>query len=138
MSFSGIPTRTNGTKILRAWFNDLKTAGSNLESGIVVSNTFTIANNQSSAASVTSAILSSASYTSAQIYAELKRGSTVQIVMIYMYYDGTNWNVEYTGLAGSDAGVTFTIDSSTGQLKYTSTNTSAGTMKWLFMNKLAV
>lgn len=138
MSFSSLPLRTNGTKILRSWFNDIRTAGLALETGATANNSFVIANNQSSAATVTSAILSSASYTSGQIYAEIKRGSTVQIVNIFMYYNGTIWAVEQIGLAGSSIGVTFSIDTSTGQLKYTSTDTSAGTMKWNFLNKMAV
>jgi len=136
MSFTSIPTRSNGPQIMNTWFNVLRSAGLALETGVAVKNDFTVANNQSSAASVTSALLSSSEYTSAQIYAEILRGSTMQIVLIFLYYNGSSWSCETFGLCGADAGVTFTVDA--GQLKYTSTNTSAGTMKWWFQNKMAV
>lgn len=137
MAFSDIPDRTNGTRILRGWFNDLRDAGILVAGGATTTNSFVIANNQSSAASVTSAVLSSANFTSWQIIAEIKRSTTVEIIRINAYYNGTVWAVEYNGLAGTDSGVTFSIDTSTGQLKYTSTNTSAGTMKWSFNYKMA-
>lgn len=135
MSFSSISVKTNGERILNSFFNDLRTAGIALESGITTTTLMTIANNQVAAANVTSASLTT-SYTSGVIHAEIKRGTTVQIVKIYFYYDGTNWYGEYEGKAGSDAGVTFSVTVG-GQLQYTSTNTSAGTMKWFWENKIA-
>lgn len=134
--FSSIPDRENGQRIVRGWFNDLKQAGIDLAAGLIGTATFTIANNQSAAANVTNAVLSSSSFTSWQIHAEIKRGSVVCIFKITAYYDGTNWNLDYQEIGG-DTGITFTIDASTGQLKYQSTNTSAGTMKWAFQNKCA-
>jgi len=88
---------------------------------------FTIVNNQSSAANVTSAVWDKASYKSVVILATAYRsasgGSTrAETFLIMMVNDGTNWALtvsSVSALGASPAGLTFSVTSA-GQLQYVS------------------
>lgn len=90
-------------------------------------NSFTIADNQSSAANVTSALFDKTVYRAVwleySIYRSASGGSTrAQTGLIRMVTDGTNWEIDDTGVSvpsSDDAGVDFSVTSS-GQLQYVS------------------
>ena len=132
--FSSIPVRENGQTFFYSWFNSLRTAGIAVESflggGFIGETSFTLANNQSAAANVTGLVMSSTSYKSAHIYAEVRRKTaTTEVIsngrLIIQYRDlTTSWEL-LDELSGDDDGVVFTVNSS-GQVQYTSDNMSGG------------
>ena len=137
MSFSAIPTRSNGPAITATWFNSIRTAGIALENflGTFTGLTsFTIANNQSVAADVTGLLLDGASVKMAIIDYRIRRRTTggggeerVQggsIVALYKQTAAT-WSITPGPQSGDDAGVEFSITNA-GQIQYTSDN-QAGT-----------
>lgn len=84
---------------------------------------FAIGNNQS-AQSVTSLIFDKTKIRSAEIHYQVYRAATAskaQKGILLAIYDGNNWEIDSMGQAG-DAGVDFNIDTSTGQVTYTSDN----------------
>jgi hypothetical protein len=134
MSFSTVTVRANSDDILAAWFNDLRTAGVNIENflgaGFIAETQFTLANNQS-AANVTGIVFDSVTYTSIRIDAEIRRKTTTnedvwngRIIMLWRALTST-WDVQWAG-DGDDPGVTFTVvtTSTSGQLQYATDNMS--------------
>lgn len=132
MSFSSIPDRANGQKISYSWFNALKTAGAAIETflGTFISETsFTIANNQSSAANVTGLSFSGASVRSFSVdyhvYRNTTGGGATELaesgVLTGVYSTvAAAWEMTPGPVVGN-AGVTFSITAA-GQVQYTSTN----------------
>jgi len=98
---------------------------------VVVANqtSFTIANNQTSAANITNLIINPATIRAAKIEYSIYRqtataGSAVaQMGQLRVVYNTqqAQWLIS-EDYAGQDAGVTFSIDNSTGQVRYTSSN----------------
>lgn len=139
---SSISTRTNGQKILRGWFNEIKTVLASLESffgtGYLGETSFTVANNNASPASVTGLVVNKDNYKSAHVFVEIRRKTdTTEVIsngrLILQYRDlDTDWEL-LDELSGDDDGVTFTITSA-GQVQYVSDNMSGsdyvGTMKF--------
>lgn len=138
MSFAGIPIRANAQKILRGWFNDLRTAGLALETlvnsflgaGNLGETSFTVANNQVAAANVTGlAFAGGATVRSFFVDYEIYRNTTSTgatelsesglLIGTYKPVAGT-WEMVQAPVAG-DAGVTLSITSG-GQIQYTSTS----------------
>lgn len=108
---------------------------------------FTVANNQSSAASITSLIFSETSYRSAMVLYTVERRTNTQSyrqtgMLVCHYNHATSlWSVEnivWSGSSGLDTGITFSIDTSTGQLKYATDNMSGtgyvGKLSWKTLN----
>lgn len=134
MSFSDISYRTNGQKILYSWFDALKVAGMIIESwlgsGFVSETSFTIANNQSSAANVTGLLLDSATVGSAfidyDVYRKTTSSGATELKEVGTYLAtyksvAATWTLTPVGMGGEDSGVVLSITSA-GQVKYTSTN----------------
>lgn len=133
MSFSSIPLRENGVSIQYSWFNVLRTAGLALESflgSFVEPTSFTIANNQGSAANVTGLSFDGSSVKVAFIDYRIRRNTTgggaterVQVGTLIAHYKATaaTWTLTAGVTAGDDAGVEFTI-TNLGQIQYTSDN----------------
>lgn len=145
MSFSGIALRTNGpnSKIDKDWFNSLRAAGILIENylGTFIGETsFTIANNQSSAANVTGLAFAPVSIGGFTVEYRIYRNTTSTGATELSEY-GTLMGT-YSPVAGTweltqnnvgNAGVTFTITNG-GQVQYTSTDITgtpdASTMKF--------
>jgi hypothetical protein len=142
MSFSSIPTRTNGQKILYGWFEALKTAGAALEaflgSSFLGETQFTVANNQVAAADVTGLLFAGASVRSfeadVQIYRKTTGGGATELAarckLIGTYKTtAASWELTVASAVGDDiqdygpAGLLFTITAA-GQVQYTSHNIS--------------
>jgi hypothetical protein len=135
MSFSTIALRANGQKIVQDWFNSLRAAGILVETyigaGMIDETTFTIANNQSSAATITGLLFSGASVRSAfidyQVYRNttgggaLERSEAGMLIATYSTV-AASWEIT-SGLTVGDSGVTFSITSG-GQVKYVSDSQS--------------
>lgn len=107
---------------------------------------FTIANNQAVAANITGLILDKNTYRDARIEMSITRQTaSVTELRCYKtvipYYENGAWAINQSD-DGSDAGVTISIDSSTGQLKYTSTNMAGlsyvGKMRYKIVNTFFV
>lgn len=142
MSFSAISVRSNGQKILYDWFNTIRTAGVALEAfvgaGYIGETSFTLANNTVSVANVTGLVISSSSYKSAHIYAEVRRKTdSVEVIsggrLIIQYRTLTSaWEL-LDELSGDDDGTVFSVTSG-GQVQYTTDNQSGsnytGTIKF--------
>ncbi len=141
MSFSDIGVRSNGQRVTREWFNALRTAGIAVETflggGFSGGNTFTIADAQASPANITSLIFSSASVRTAVIDYQIYRSHTadfVEVGVLHAYFTTSDgWQINRAFYSG-EAGVAFSIDNSTGQVKYTSDDKAgalvASTMKY--------
>jgi hypothetical protein len=145
-TFSQIVTRVNGDDILASWFNELASAGDNIENflggGFIPETLFTVANNQSAAANVTGLVFDPTKYRSFTIDYQIYRNTTGSgatelaesgiLKGVYKTVSAT-WEMIPVGQVG-DAGVTLTIVSATGQIQYTSTNITgtAATSKMSF------
>lgn len=127
----------------------VKTYADNIPSSIIVSQTsFTIANNQSSAANITGLLFSPTLFRSVKIeYALYRQTDTAgsaraQMGQLRFVYNtqAASWFVS-DDFAGQDAGVTFSITSS-GQIQYTSTNISgtnySGNLKYSVIKTFGV
>jgi hypothetical protein len=89
---------------------------------------FTIANNVSNQP-VTGLIFNKLAYRSVRIEWQIYRKSTgggaqlrVQRGCFFVWHDDTNWTLTQDISSATDAGVTFDIDATTGQITYTSDN----------------
>jgi hypothetical protein len=133
--FNDIPTRTN-TQVNVSWWNSLRAAGAFLENmlggGIAVETQFTIANNQSSAASITGLVFDKTVYITAEVqYTVMRKTDTAasgvretgRLLCTYESQENA-WNIEPlvdTFMTNGPSGITFSITSA-GQIQYTSTN----------------
>lgn len=110
--------------------------------GYASKSTYTIANNQSSAANVTGLSFSSSTEVLVRAIGRLKRTTSttnlVEAIELYAIYDGTNWQLEYSGRY-QDAGCEFSITSG-GQVQFTSSNITgtsyAGTLELISIEKV--
>jgi hypothetical protein len=111
-------------------------------------NSFTIANNQASAANVTGLVIDPGTYRGAfidySIYRQTDTGSSAlaEIGQLRLVYNtqATTWHLS-DDFSGHNAGVTFSVSGS-GQIQYTSTNIAganyAGTLKYNIRNQFGV
>jgi hypothetical protein len=97
------------------------------------STAYTIANNQSSPANVIGLVMDNTTYRSRKIIWQVYRKSTstgatirVQWGEAVVWWDDTQWNLTQLGMTSVDAGVVLDVNTSTGQVTYTSDN-QAGT-----------
>lgn len=88
---------------------------------------FTIADNQASPANVTGLILDKTKLRTQVIHWQVYRKSTggggqtrVQVGRMFCYWDDSSWHLEQEVLSVADAGVIFDINTSSGQITYTS------------------
>lgn len=137
-TFTAIATRSNNEIADAGWWNILRLAGVAVEAilgaAYIIPTTFAIANNQSSAANVTGALLSSSTARSAVVEWQARRvttgGGAVEVVergYFYMTYNtlAATWVLTYGSSGGDNSGLTFTTTSA-GQIKYVSDNMAAG------------
>lgn len=136
--FSSISVRNNGQDVVRAWFNDVRTAGVNLEAAVsaffgagYVASSATIANNQGAAANVTGMVLDKASYKSGMVTAEIRRKtSSAEVIalgtfaMVYRALTDA-WELAGEDWKGDETNVTLSITAA-GQVQYVS-DSMAGT-----------
>lgn len=107
--------------------NFLATTGST--SGDIGLTSFSAADNQSSPADVTAFAFANASIRSFEAQVSVTRGSTYQAMKFLGIQKGSSWELSQD-FVGDDCGLVFTISTS-GQVKYTSTNTgSTATVKF--------
>lgn len=120
MEFEDIPIREEGQNVNVSWWNSLRTAGMTTFG----ETTAAIANNQSSAASITNLIFDNTLYRSAFIRYTVKRIATavqMETGILAVQWDGTTWTIQRLMYMGT-AEIDFEIDAATGQVKYTSDN----------------
>ncbi len=124
MNFSDIPIRTNAATdgVDASWWNSLRQAGIDVFEGHTLS---AIANNQS-AANVASLLLDNTSIKVAFIEYYVKRIATstvFEVGKLVAWYNGTSWQIQRVWYV-DNANIDFTIDASSGQVKYTTDNMS--------------
>lgn len=130
MLFSDIPDRSNLAEIMREWFDNLRDAGIALESlvgGGYLSSSAAIADN-TTGGTVTGLVFSSASVRAARIkglvFRKTTEGEVAEIVVLDAIYVNSAWEISEVSSSGSDAGVEFLIDDTTGQVTYNSSDMS--------------
>ena len=111
----------------------LSYAQANFMALLGVETQFVIANNQSSPANITGLIFDHNTYRSIEVQYTLERRTSTQgyrqtgrLICTYEAFAGA-WtvdNIADSGASGMDTGVEFSIDASTGQLKYVSDDTT--------------
>ena len=129
--FSSIGVRANGQSVTYEWFNALRTAGAAIEallSSLASAETeMTIANNQA-AANITGVVYSGATYAGYELRAFYRRktdsSERVGHVTVKASYRTltTVWEISEVVEGGDASGITFSIDTATGQLKYATDN----------------
>lgn len=131
MSFLAIPVRLNGQNVDAGWWNILRLAGLAIESylGSFVGQLTAAIGNTQSGVNITGLLFSSASVRSAIIDYQIRRvstgGSAAERVTtgsgIATYNTlATAWTYTPLSEGGDPSGVTLDINSSTGQMIYTS------------------
>lgn len=94
---------------------------------------FVIANSQGTTTTVTNFLINSATYTSAEYFCEIKRGTTYMgNQSYYLQYINSAWTMTAGPIYGSLHGVTlYCVNTGTSaQIQYTSDNKGAGTLKF--------
>lgn len=128
MSFADIPLRQNGQEILYSWFNLLRTAGISLEGASGIGETsFTIANGATDQ-NVTGLVFDSADVGCAiircAIYRKTNTDNRLCTRTMLAHYNAVlaEWELVDEAVKGGtlDDGVSFSINTSTGQVTYTS------------------
>lgn len=133
MSFSSTPVRTADTAYKTDHVNSLRTAGVAIEGflggGFMQETEFTINNSEAGPTDVTGLVLDKDDYTSAVVFAEIRRktdsGEVVAVGKISLFYRfaTSTWDL-VTDLPGDETGVTLTVTAA-GQVQYAS-DTLAG------------
>lgn len=133
---ASIPTRNNGQRITKAWFNTIRTVLLGLMGGGVSQEaTFTLANNQSSAADITGLTFNKSLYCHYRIeYSFWRQTDTASSGVreygeINAHYDheADEWTMDVSPKGGGFGGITWSIDNTdtdAAQPQYTSTNIS--------------
>lgn len=128
MSFADIPLRQNGQEILYSWFNALRTAGTSIEGASSIGETsFTIANGVTDQ-DVTGLVFDFADVGAAiidcAIYRKTNTDNRLCTRVMFAHYNAalTAWElVDESPKGGTlDDGVSFSINTTTGQVTYTS------------------
>lgn len=118
--FSDIPIRANGTEILAAWFNTIRTKLIEFTgTGSVGQTEFSGLASQTNT-DVTDLIFDNTITESATVDYTIKTTTSFMKSSFEVRWDGSDWSISDGGVHFDDAGVTFDIDSSTGQVDYTS------------------
>ena len=156
-SFNDIPERTNNggpsNIVLADWWNILKRAGKRLEnifgSGLVEETQFTIADNQSTYANITSMLVSSATLVYAEIRytiyrtdaASIKRRESGVLELEYVTGDSA-WRIANRQSSDDALNVTDSLAvTAGGQVQYKSDligGTYSGKMRWKICNTIGV
>ncbi len=137
MDLSDLPIRINGstTKVDASWWNDIRTILLGLfGTGVTATVQQTITDNTT--AVVTDLIFASASFKDFEVIYTSVRGTARQSGKLRGFYD-TQWNLMHES-SNDDCGLTFSINTTTGQVSYilTSTGTS-GKLQWKVISTFA-
>lgn len=109
---------------LNSW---IITGGTAIPSSIPTSNSASISNNTSG--NVTGLVFSATTQFSASVPYNVLRGTAMETGLLTISYNGVTWTASKAWYVG-DAGIDFGISS--GQITYTSDNSSSGTMKFSY------
>lgn len=136
MNLSSLPIRSNGRTVTvdASWWNDIRLVLLGLFGSAVSGNVQQSLSNNTTAA-LTGAVWSSASVVDVEINYTLIRGTSRQSGKLRAYYTN-QWNIAH--VAEESAGVTFSIDTSTGQISYTTDNGSTGKIQWRTISSFAI
>lgn len=136
MNLSDLPIRINGRTVTvdASWWNDIRLVLLGLfgpsPTGNVQQN---LADNTT--AVLTGAIFDETEIVDAEINYTLIRGTSRQSGKLRAYYTN-QWNLAHE--AEESAGVTFSIDTSTGQISYTTDSSSTGKIQWRTISSFAI
>lgn len=146
MNISDIPVRVNGRKVEASWWNDIRTALLTALGGATAETQQTISNN-AAATAITGLLLDSTTLVYARVLVSVYRQTDAptklrQVFTLDCYFKtGTGWDFEPQSV-GEDSGLTFTIDATTGQISYASSNVAGanyvGKARWKIDSTMAV
>ncbi len=136
MDLADLQVRSNGqtVKVDASWWNDIRLVLLGLfGTGVTAAVQQALSNNTT--AVVTNLIFASASIVDFEVNYTIVRGSLRQSGKLRGYFT-TTWNLSHE--ADDDAGVTFSIDGTTGQVSYTTDNSSTGKMQWKVISTFSI
>lgn len=131
MNLSDLPVRLNGQNVRTdaSWWNDIRLVLLGLfgSSGITANTQVDLSNNATE--TLSDAIFDSSEVIEAHIKYCAIRGTTRQSGVLEVLYTGGSWHISYD-VPRNDAGVSFSIDSVTGQLLVITSDDVAGKMQY--------
>lgn len=120
MSFSDLSIRSNGEVITSSWFNSIRTALINFFGAEGVSGlSFSGAASQTDT-NVTGLVFDSSSTRSVNVNYQIVTATLTEKGEFDLVYDGSNWALYEGAVSGDVSGITFDVNSSTGQVTYSS------------------
>ncbi len=120
MAFSDIPVRQNGQTIIAGWFNTIRTAILDFSGTESISQTsFATATSQTNTV-VTGLIFDKTITESVTVDYTIKTATLFEKGSFTLIWDGTVWAIYGGSLSGDNSGVTFDVNTTTGQIDYTS------------------
>jgi hypothetical protein len=137
MDLADLPIRTNGTtvKVDASWWNDIRSVLLGLYGTGTTGNTQqALANNTT--AVITDLIFASASIIDFEVNYTSVRGTARQSGKLRGFFN-TQWNLLHES-TNEDCGLTFSIDTVTGQVSYTTTNDVVGKIQWKTTSTFAI
>lgn len=120
MSFANLPVRLNGQEILAGWFNAIRTAliDSSGSEGIS-QQSFAGAASQTDE-DVTGLVFDNTVTESVRVEYTIKTATLFEKGNFDLIWNGTVWSFHSGSLSGDDSLITMDVDTSTGQVTYTS------------------
>ena len=118
--FSSIPIRQEGTEILAAWFNTIRSKLITFFGTGSVGQTEFAGSASQTNTDVTDLLFDNTVTESAEVFYTLKTATLFMMSSFAVRWDGTDWVLSDGPVHFDNAGITFAIDASTGQVDYTS------------------
>ncbi len=135
MDLSELPIRANGTLVEASWWNDIRLVLVGLFGAGVTEKVQQALSNNTTAV-VTDMIYASASIIDFEVNYTAVRGSARQSGKLRGFFD-SQWNMTHES-TNEDCGLTFAINTSTGQVSYTTTNDVVGKLQWKTVSTFSV
>jgi len=118
--FNDIPVRSNGADIFASWFNTIRTALLGAFGTEQVQQTSFAGATSQTDADVTGLIFDKTITESVTAQYSIKTATLFEKGTFELIYDGTIWALHSGSVSGDDSLITFGVDSSSGQVEYTS------------------
>lgn len=118
--FSDIPVRANGTEILAAWFNTIRSKLILFGGTESAGQTAFAGSASQTNTDITSLLFDNTVTESATVHYTILTATLFMKSSFEVRWDATDWVISDGLVSFDDAGITFDINSTTGQIDYTS------------------
>lgn len=118
--FDSIPVRSNGDTILASWFNTIRTYLVDYFGGETIQQTSFAGASGQSGANVTGLIFDNSSTESATVEYTVKTATYFEKGSFNLIWNGSAWSIHQGAISGDNSGITFDVNTSTGQVTYSS------------------